>query len=78
MQEKPVSEVIVINSITLDGVAQGPGHGLIDEFMLIIHPRVLGAGRRLFAEGTPATTLTLVATRATETGALIATYRVQT
>jgi dihydrofolate reductase len=50
-------------------------HGLIDEFMLNIAPVVLGAGHRLFEEGTPLTRLQLVDTEATTTGVVIATYR---
>jgi dihydrofolate reductase len=48
---------------------------LIDEYLLLIHPLVLGAGRRLFGEGVPRTPLTLVECRATTTGVLLATYR---
>ncbi|MGA7614355.1 MAG: dihydrofolate reductase family protein [Thermoanaerobaculia bacterium] len=46
---------------------------LIDEYLLMIHPLVLGTGRRLFARGTHAS-LRLVDSSATSTGVLIATY----
>lgn len=46
---------------------------VIDEYLLMIHPVVLGTGRRLFPDGTQAT-LRLVDSRATRTGVLIATY----
>lgn len=48
--------------------------GLIDEYILMIHPVVLGSGRRLFADAAPAAMLTLVDSIATTTGVLIATY----
>lgn len=47
--------------------------GLIDEYVLMIHPLVLGTGHRLFPDGQPAE-LTLVDSAATSTGVLIATY----
>ena len=50
-------------------------HGLIDEYMLMIHPLVLGSGRRLFPDDSPATTLRLIDTTTTTTGVVIATYR---
>ncbi|HEX9056858.1 MAG TPA: dihydrofolate reductase family protein [Ktedonobacterales bacterium] len=50
------------------------GH-LIDEYVLLIHPLVLGSGRRLFAEGSPFATLRLVDSKTTGTGVLIATYQ---
>ena len=46
---------------------------LIDEYLLMIAPVVLGTGRRLFAGRTHAT-LRLVDSNATSTGVLIATY----
>lgn len=49
-------------------------HGLVDTFVLMIHPIVLGAGRRLFAEGGPAAALQLVETKTTTTGVVISTY----
>ena len=48
---------------------------LVDSFLLMVHPVVLGAGRRLFTDDCPATRLQLVGSRATDTGVLIATYR---
>ena len=46
---------------------------VIDEYMLMIHPLVLGAGRRLFGEGVQAT-LRLTDSLTTSMGVLIATY----
>jgi dihydrofolate reductase len=48
---------------------------LIDEYVLQIHPLVLGEGRRLFIDGSPLTNLNLVDSVTTDTGVLIATYR---
>lgn len=48
---------------------------LIDEYLLLIHPLVLGAGRRLFAEGGPPAPLRLVDSTVSPTGVLIATYQ---
>ncbi len=46
---------------------------LIDEWMLLIHPLVLGVGRRLFPEGTSAR-LQLQTSLTTTTGVVIARY----
>lgn len=48
---------------------------LIDEFVLQIHPLVLGAGRRLFARGGMLATLRLVQSTTTSTGVIVATYQ---
>jgi dihydrofolate reductase len=48
---------------------------LVDEFTLVIHPLVLGTGRRLFSDGTSRTGLRLVSSVTTTTGVLIATYQ---
>ncbi len=50
-------------------------HDLIDEYAVLIHPLVLGTGRRLFDEGGPAATLRLVDSKITTTGVVIAIYR---
>jgi dihydrofolate reductase len=49
-------------------------HDLIDEYLLLIHPLVLGSGRRLFVDGGPRADLRLVQSTPTSTGVLIATY----
>jgi dihydrofolate reductase len=46
---------------------------LIDEYLLMIHPLVLGAGRRLFPEGVHAS-LRLTDSVTTAAGVVIATY----
>ncbi|HEY1994076.1 MAG TPA: dihydrofolate reductase family protein [Edaphobacter sp.] len=51
-----------------------PGN-VIDEYVLLIHPLVLGQGRRLFADGVPSTPLELVTTKTTDKGVIAATYR---
>lgn len=48
---------------------------LVDEFVLLIHPLVLGTGRRLFPDGGVSTALRLVDARPTATGVVIATYQ---
>lgn len=49
--------------------------GLIDEYLLTIHPLVLGEGRQLFPAGCPYTELTLKSARPSTTGVIIATYQ---
>jgi dihydrofolate reductase len=50
-------------------------HRLIDEYILLIHPVVLGSGRRMFADGGAPADLELAETIPTTTGVIIATYR---
>jgi dihydrofolate reductase len=50
-------------------------HGLVDRFVLMIHPVVLGTGRRLFPDGTPPANLRLTDSVVTTTGVVIATYQ---
>jgi dihydrofolate reductase len=48
---------------------------LIDEYPLMIHPLVLGTGRRLFPDGSHLTKLSLVESVSTEQGVIIGIYR---
>ena len=51
-------------------------HGLADEVLLVVYPVLLGTGKRLFAEGTPARTFELAGTTAMPSGILFTSYRV--
>ncbi|WP_434995307.1 dihydrofolate reductase family protein [Arthrobacter sp. Ld5] len=48
--------------------------GLLDSLMLMIHPVVAGAGRRLFEPGDPVTRLELQETAVTSRGNIVASY----
>jgi dihydrofolate reductase len=48
---------------------------LVDSFILLIHPLVLGAGRHLFTDGGVLAAFRLIATRTTTTGVVVATYQ---
>jgi len=46
----------------------------VDEYRLLVHPVVLGRGRRLFADGSVPTAMRLVETKTTSTGVVVSTY----
>ena len=48
---------------------------LVDEYLLMIHPLILGSGRRLFTDGGAFAALRLVDTKTSTTGVVIATYQ---
>jgi dihydrofolate reductase len=48
---------------------------LVDEYRLMVHPIVLGTGKRLFRDGSKKTALRLVDSTTTTTGVLILTYQ---
>lgn len=73
LRQLPGGDVVVLGSGEL--VRTLLPHGLIDEFVLLLHPLVLGTGRRLFDEGVPATAFELVESKTTRTGVVMATYR---
>ena len=73
IREQPGGEIHVSGSGTL--VQTLLRHDLVDEFVLVVFPVLVGPGKRLFAEGTAPATLELVETAATGTGVMISTYR---
>lgn len=52
-------------------------HDLVDEYLLLVHPLVLGSGRRLFPETGPVAELDLVDSVTTSKGVTLAHYRVR-
>ena len=50
-------------------------NAMVDVYVLLIHPLVLGSGRRLFADGGTRAALRLIATKASPSGVVITTYQ---
>ncbi|HSJ53818.1 MAG TPA: dihydrofolate reductase family protein, partial [Anaerolineae bacterium] len=73
LKEEPGKDLLVFGSGEL--VRSLMGRNLIDEYMLMIHPLILGSGRRLFVDGGAFSALRLVDSVTTTTGVVIATYQ---
>jgi dihydrofolate reductase len=72
LREQPGKDLVILGSGAL--VQSLMRRNLIDEFVLLIHPIILGSGRRLFADGQAAVRLRLADTTTTPKGVVIATY----
>ena len=72
LRQQPGKDLVILGSGAL--IHSLLPHHLIDEFVLLIHPLVLGSGRRLFPEGA-AVALRLTDSVTTTTGVMIATYQ---
>jgi len=73
LKQQPGKDLVVLGSGAL---AQSLlRRNLVDEYVLLIHPLVLGSGRRLFTDGGAFAALRLVGTKTTTTGVVIATYQ---
>jgi dihydrofolate reductase len=73
LKAQPGKDVVVLGSgVLLQSLMR---RNLVDEFVLLIHPLVLGSGRRLFTDGGHFTALRLIDSRTTTTGVVIATYQ---
>ena len=74
LKEHSAANLVIMGSGVLAGSLMGAD--LIDEYLLMIHPLVLGSGRRLFPAG-GSLALRLIESVASSTGVLIATYEPQ-
>jgi dihydrofolate reductase len=72
LRQQPGQDLVILGSGAL--IHSLLPHHLIDEFVLLIHPLVLGSGHRLFPDGAAAA-LRLTDSVTTTTGVVIATYR---
>lgn len=71
LQDGP--DLILWGSSTLTSVLLE--HGLADEVLLIVYPVLLGTGKRVIAEGSPARSFELVNTKAFPSGVILSTYK---
>jgi len=72
LKERTGKDLVVLGSGQL--VRSLMRGNLVDEYILLIHPLVLGSGQRLFPDSGSSAALRLVDSKATTTGVLIATY----
>ena len=73
LKERYVGDVLVAGSGTLAESLRR--HGLVDEYRLMVHPVVLGAGKRLFADGAVPADLDLVDVRKVGPSVVVLAYR---
>jgi dihydrofolate reductase len=73
LKQQPGKNIGTVGSATL--VASLLREGVLDELRLLVHPVVVGRGRRLFPDGVTQTPLELVDTRTFSTGVVQLTYR---
>jgi dihydrofolate reductase len=73
LKRQPGKDMVVLGSGEL--VQALMRRTLVDQYVLLIHPLVLGSGRRLFPDGGAPATLRLVDTKTTTTGVVVATYQ---
>ena len=73
LRRQPGKDIVILGSGDL--IQSLARRNLIDEYRLLIHPLILGSGRRLFPDGAAPATLRLISTITTTTGVVIATYQ---
>ncbi len=73
LKKQPGKDIVILGSGEL--VRSLMRHGLIDEYILLIHPLILGSGRRLFTDGGAFAALRLVNAQTTTAGVVIAIYQ---
>lgn len=71
LKDEPGQDLLIYGSGEL--VDELTRHNLIDEYRLMIHPVIVGSGKRLFND-LPATALLLRDTTTTDTGVVVLTY----
>jgi dihydrofolate reductase len=72
VKQEDGGDILVYGSPTL--VRTLAAHDLVDEYLVKIHPVVLGAGKRLFVDGFDRSSLELADTRTLPTGVVVLTY----
>jgi dihydrofolate reductase len=73
LKEQYAGDVLVAGSATLVDLLRE--HDLVDEYRLMVHPVVLGSGKRLFADSSAVSDLQLVESRNVGPDVLLLVYR---
>ena len=73
LKEQHDGDILVYGSATLVDTLRV--HGLVDEYRLMIHPVVVGQGKRLFRDGSVPADLQLVDSRPVGPDVIVLTYR---
>jgi dihydrofolate reductase len=73
LKEQPGKDLVVLGSGEL--VRTLTAHALVDAYVLLIHPLVLGSGRRLFSDAGERAPMQLVDAKTSPSGVLITTYQ---
>jgi dihydrofolate reductase len=72
LKQQPGLDILLAGSATL--VATLMQNKLVDEYRLLLHPVVVGGGKRLFPEGAPRQSLSLASTRTLPKGLMVLSY----
>jgi dihydrofolate reductase len=73
LKQQPGKDIVVLGSGEL--VRSLMRGRLVDQYVLLIHPLILGSGRRLFTDTGSRAALKLIDTKTTSTGVVIASYK---
>jgi dihydrofolate reductase len=72
LKQQPGQDILIEGSATLvEALAQA---GLIDEYKLLVHPAIMGSGKRFFREGMDLTKLKLVESKPLSRGVVALSY----
>jgi dihydrofolate reductase len=73
LKQEPGKDLVILGSGEL--IRSLMRRNLVDKYVLLIHPLILGLGRHLFTDGGSFAALRLINTKTTSTGVVIATYQ---
>jgi dihydrofolate reductase len=72
LKQQPGQDILIQGSATLvESLAQA---GLIDEYKLLVHPHIMGSGKRFFKDGMGMTKLKLVESKTLSLGVVLLCY----
>ena len=72
LKQQPGQDILIEGSATLvESLAQA---GLIDEYKLLVHPAIMGSGKRFFKDGMGMTKLKLVESKTLSLGVVLLCY----